>query len=111
MCAFGIVGSLAVLYPNIVSILAHRVPTVFTKTEVEVLDRLKNQIGRKDYIVTWWDYGYPVKYYCNAKTLIDGGKHGGDVNFPISYMLTNSPLRATKLARFEVEYIVADNRD
>lgn len=99
-----IVGSLAILYPNILHVIGYRVPTVFSKAEVEILDKLKNSIEREDYVVSWWDYGYPIRYYSDAKTLIDGGKHSGDVNFPVSYMLTNSEEKASKLARLEVEY-------
>ena len=99
-----IAGSLAILYPNILHVIDYRVPTVFSKAEVEILDKLKSIAGREDYVVAWWDYGYPIRYYSDAKTLIDGGKHSGDVNFPVSYMLTNSEEKASKLARLEVEY-------
>lgn len=40
----------------------------------------------------------------DVKTLIDGGKYGGDANFPVSYVLTSSQEKVAKLARFEVEY-------
>ena len=99
-----IAGSLAILYPNILHVIDYRVPTVFSKAEVEILDKLKSIAGREDYIVAWWDYGYPIRYYSDAKTLIDGAKHSGDVNFPVSYMLTNSEEKASKLARLEIEY-------
>ncbi|MDD2384702.1 MAG: STT3 domain-containing protein [Sulfurospirillaceae bacterium] len=99
-----ILGSLAILYPNILHIIGYRVPTVFTKAEVEILDKLKKITNREDYVVSWWDYGYPIRYYSDTKTLIDGAKHSGDVNFPVSYMLTNTEERASKLARLEVEY-------
>lgn len=99
-----ILGALAILYPNILHVIDYRVPTVFNKNEVELLDKLKAVSDREDYVVAWWDYGYPLRYYVDTKTLIDGGKHGGDVNFPVSYMLTNPSDKAAKLARFEVEY-------
>ncbi|MDD3342467.1 MAG: STT3 domain-containing protein [Sulfurospirillaceae bacterium] len=99
-----IFGSLAILYPNILHIIDYRVPTVFTKSEVDILQRLKRVADREDYVVAWWDYGYPIRYYSDVKTLIDGGKHSGDVNFPVSYMLTNNEEKAAKLARLEVEY-------
>ncbi|WP_263833687.1 STT3 domain-containing protein [Sulfurospirillum oryzae] len=102
--SFVILASLGVLYPNLLHVIEYRVPTVFNKAEVEQLDRLKSGIDREDYIVSWWDYGYPIRYYSDAKTLIDGGKHSGDVNFPVSFMLTNSQESAARLARLEVEY-------
>ncbi|WP_366942848.1 hypothetical protein [Sulfurimonas sp.] len=96
--------ALAILYPNIVHIKDYRVPTVFNVDEVKVLDKLKNIAGREDYVISWWDYGYPIRYYSDVKTLIDGGKHDGDVNFPVSLMLTNSPDVSAKMARLDVEY-------
>jgi len=102
--SFVIVGALAILYPNILHVIDYRVPTVFNKTEVEGLVKLQSIADREDYVVTWWDYGYPIRYYSDVKTLIDGGKHGGDVNFPVSYALTSPQDKAAKLARFEVEY-------
>jgi len=38
-------------------VVDYRVPSVFTKDEVKVLDRLKNIASREDYVVAWWDYG------------------------------------------------------
>ncbi|AOO65971.1 STT3 domain-containing protein [Sulfurospirillum halorespirans] len=102
--SFVILSSLGVLYPNLLHVIDYRVPTVMNKTEVEQLDSLRNIAGRDDYIVAWWDYGYPLRYYADTKTLIDGGKHSGDVNFPVSFMLTNDQESAAKLARLEVEY-------
>jgi len=99
-----ILGALAILYPNILHVIDYRVPTVFNKTEVEILEKLKSISDREDYVVAWWDYGYPLRYYVDTKTLIDGGKHSGEVNFPVSYMLTNPSGKAAKLARLEVEY-------
>jgi len=94
----------AVLYPNILHVISYKVPTVFGKQEVRVLDKLHAIAEREDYVVAWWDYGYPIRYYSDVKTLIDGGKHSGEVNFPVSFMLTNKQQISSKLARLEVEY-------
>lgn len=99
-----ILGALAMLYPNLLHIIDYRVPTVFNATEVQSLEKLKKIASREDYVVTWWDYGYPIRYYSDVKTLIDGGKHEGDVNFPVSFVLTQPQTQAAKLSRFEVEY-------
>jgi dolichyl-diphosphooligosaccharide--protein glycosyltransferase/undecaprenyl-diphosphooligosaccharide--protein glycosyltransferase len=96
--------SILVLVPNINHILTYRVPTVFIKSEVEVLDRLKKIASRDDYVVSWWDYGYPIRYYSDTKTLSDGGKHSGAVNFPTSFALTNSQKEAANILRLDVEY-------
>ena len=94
----------AVLYPNIKHIEGYKVPAVFNADEVRVLDKLKGTADREDYVISWWDYGYPIRYFSDTKTLIDGGKHSGGVNYPVSFMLTSPQAEAAKMARFDVEY-------
>ncbi len=96
--------TLAILYPNYKHIDSYKVPTVFNADVVNTLDELKDIASREDYVVTWWDYGYPIRYYADVKTLTDGGKHSGVVNFPVSYILTNPQDVAAKMARLDVEY-------
>lgn len=99
-----IMFTLAILYPNYKHIDSYKVPTVFNKTEVEVLDKMKSIADREDYMIGWWDYGYPIRYYSDVKTLTDGGKHAGNVNFPVSYMMLSTQESAAKMARLDVEY-------
>jgi undecaprenyl-diphosphooligosaccharide--protein glycosyltransferase len=100
--------SAAMLYPNITHIIGYQVPTVFTAKEVRVLDNLKHTGSDSDYVITWWDYGYPIWYYANKNTLIDGGKHNHD-NFIVSEILsTDSQIEAARLSRIAVEEYVAN---
>ncbi|MDD5157202.1 STT3 domain-containing protein [Sulfurimonas sp.] len=96
--------TVVILSPNIQHIVEYRVPTVFNSDEVKVLEMLKAKASREDYVVAWWDFGYPIRYYADMKTLIDGGKHDGSVNFPVSFMLTNPAELSAKIARLDVEY-------
>jgi dolichyl-diphosphooligosaccharide--protein glycosyltransferase/undecaprenyl-diphosphooligosaccharide--protein glycosyltransferase len=96
--------TLAILSPNYKHILEYRVPTVLNTNEVSVLDSLKSIAQREDYVVSWWDYGYPIRYYADVKTLADGGKHSGSINFPLSFILTSKQDIAAKMARLDVEY-------
>jgi dolichyl-diphosphooligosaccharide--protein glycosyltransferase/undecaprenyl-diphosphooligosaccharide--protein glycosyltransferase len=99
----------SIIYPNIKHIIDYKVPTVFTKDEVKVLERLDAISDTKDYTLTWWDYGYPIWYYSNTNTLIDGGKHHHD-NFIISKILnTSSQIQAANLSRLVVEKYVDSN--
>jgi dolichyl-diphosphooligosaccharide--protein glycosyltransferase/undecaprenyl-diphosphooligosaccharide--protein glycosyltransferase len=100
----GILLTISVLVPNINHVKEYKVPTVFSKDEVVVLDKLKSIATREDYVVGWWDYGYPIRYYADVKTLSDGGKHSGEVNFPTSFALTNPQDVAAKMIRLDVEY-------
>jgi len=86
------------IYPNYKHIHKYIMPTVFNNNEVEVLDKLKHIASRDDYVLTWWDYGYPIRYYADVKTLVDGGKHSGDVNFPVSFALTRDLLSSRNMA-------------
>jgi dolichyl-diphosphooligosaccharide--protein glycosyltransferase/undecaprenyl-diphosphooligosaccharide--protein glycosyltransferase len=101
--AFVILSTIALIVPNINHIIGYKVPTVFSKAEVQDLDRLNKIADAKDYALTWWDYGYPIWYYSDTSTIIDGGKHNND-NFIISkIMQTTSPTLAANLGRLAVE--------
>jgi len=107
--AFVLLATIAILYPNIKHILAYKVPTVLNLSEVKDLERLKEVSSNKDYTLTWWDYGYPVWYYSNTNTLIDGGKHTKD-NFIVSKILqTSSPELAANLSRLAIETYIDTN--
>jgi len=92
------------LYVNIAHAVAYKVPTVFLKPEVEALDKLGHIASREDYAITWWDYGYPIRYYAGLKTVIDGGKHEPNMMYSVSAMLINKQIFAANLARLAVEY-------
>jgi dolichyl-diphosphooligosaccharide--protein glycosyltransferase/undecaprenyl-diphosphooligosaccharide--protein glycosyltransferase len=101
-------ATVALISPNITHIIGYRVPTVLSKPEVADLAKLNEIASSKDYTLTWWDYGYPVWYYSDTSTLIDGGKHDND-NFIVSTMLqTDSPKLAARLARLAVETYAKD---
>ena len=101
--------SLSTLYPNIQHILEYKVPTVLNHVDVQDLVSLNKIASSKDYTIAWWDYGYPLWFYADTSTLIDGAKHHKD-NFIISkIMQTDSPQLAANLARLSVETYVDSN--
>ena len=107
--AFVAVATAAMLYPNVSHIINYKVPTVLNKAEVEDLEKLDSMADDKDYTLSWWDYGYPIWYYSNTNTLIDGGKHHND-NFIVSkIMQTSSPELAANLSRLAIETYVGSN--
>ena len=102
-------GVMAMLYPNIKHVMAYKVPTVLNASEVEDLQKLNIMSQRKDYTISWWDYGFPIWYYSDTSTLIDGGKHQND-NFIVSTIFqTTSPELAANLSRLAVETYVDSN--
>lgn len=99
----------ALIYPNITHIIEYKVPTVLNKQEVEDLAKLKSISSEKDYTIAWWDYGYPIWYYSETNTIIDGGKHQND-NFIVSTVLqTSSAELAANFSRLAVETYVGSN--
>jgi dolichyl-diphosphooligosaccharide--protein glycosyltransferase/undecaprenyl-diphosphooligosaccharide--protein glycosyltransferase len=99
----------AMIYPNITHVIGYKVPTVLNKTEVQDLVKLDEMADGKDYTLAWWDYGYPIWFYSDTNTLIDGGKHNND-NFILSkIMQTDSPELAANLSRLAVETYVDSN--
>lgn len=100
LCIFGVLALIAPLN----NIKNYKISPVFIKDEVENLVNLKSIASREDYVLTWWDYGYPVRYYSDVKTLIDGGKHLGQDNFAVSFALGQNQQTSANMARLEVEY-------
>ena len=97
-----------VIYPNIKHLINYGKYSrpVFSKVEVKDIDKLKKISNPKDYVLTWWDYGYPIWYYGNINTLIDGGKHHND-NYIISkIMQDSSPELMANLSRLAIEKYV-----
>ena len=86
------------------------VETTFRKPEVAVLNELKHKSNPKDYVITWWDYGYPIWYYANVNTLIDGGKHNED-NFLVSkILLSSNPYLVRNLSLLSIKTYVDTNK-
>ena len=107
--AFITLATAALIYPNIAHIIGYKVPTVFNKQEVKDLVALDKIASGKDYTFAWWDYGYPIWYYSDTSTLIDGGKHNND-NYIISkIMFSTSQIQAANLARLAIETYVDSN--
>ena len=104
-----LIGTIALLYPNIEHIIGYRVDTTFTKNEVKDLDDLNKISSRKDYVITWWDYGYPIHFYANLSTLIDGGKHQHDNYIASSILLSDSQEKTANFSRLAIETYVKSN--
>jgi dolichyl-diphosphooligosaccharide--protein glycosyltransferase/undecaprenyl-diphosphooligosaccharide--protein glycosyltransferase len=104
-----VIGVIAILYPNIQHIIAYKTPTVLNSQEVADLKKLDKVSSRKDYTLAWWDYGFPLWYYSNTSTLIDGGKHQNDNYIVSKMMLSQSPELTASLGRLAIETYVDNN--
>ncbi len=92
------------LYPNIIHIINYKKGPVVTTSEAASLDKLKKIANRNDYVISWWDYGYTIRYYSDTKTLGDGGRQSGNTNFPLSFILTENQAAAANMARIATRY-------
>jgi undecaprenyl-diphosphooligosaccharide---protein glycotransferase len=102
----------AAIYPNYTHIRKYMTPTVFTNQEVVALDELRKIASREDYVVTWWDYGYPIRYFSDMKTWVDGGKHSGSANYPAAFVLTaQDSASAAHMMRLYTEYLELGFKD
>lgn len=97
------------LYPNLKHITEYRVPTVFTASEVDALEELKKISSPKDFGLSWWDYGYPIRYYGDVNSFIDGGIHQGGSNYPVSLAFaTDSQRLSSTLSKMYANYLAGD---
>jgi len=106
---FVVLATAGILYPNIKHIEGYLVPTVLNKTEVDGLVKLDKIASNKDYTIAWWDYGYPIWYYSNTNTLIDGGKHTHDNYIVSKIMFSTSPQQVANLSKLAIETYVESN--
>ncbi|WP_329656917.1 STT3 domain-containing protein [Sulfuricurvum sp.] len=98
--------TLAVLYPNYTHAKAYLTPTVLTSDEALALNELGKITSGEDYLIGWWDYGFPIRYYADMKTWADGAQHSGGQNYPVSFVLTGQdPLSVAHMMRLNTEYL------
>lgn len=90
--------------PNFYHIYDYKADTVFPSGIVKQISELGKKASREDYVFTWWDYGYPVRYYADVKNHSDGGKHDGATNFIESFIIcSTSQNAAANMMRESVE--------
>lgn len=80
--------SIGYAYPSYNHIKAMLPAPALTNSEISTLVELGQKGNPEDYVYSWWDYGYAVRFYSNMKTFSDGGKHDGGTNFIESLVLT-----------------------
>ncbi len=66
--------------------------SVFNPEQVRALQKLNEATQPNDFAVSWWDYGWPLWYYADMRTLIDNGRHFAD-NYTVASILLSSSQR------------------
>ncbi|WP_044412921.1 STT3 domain-containing protein [Thiomicrospira microaerophila] len=96
----GVMGWALYLSISLVMAINQSAKPFFTPLQIEALHTLKSQAAKGSYVVTWWDYGWPVWYYTGLNTLIDNGQHHQD-NFIVSKLfLTHNPYLTFHLGHY-----------
>lgn len=73
---------------------------VYNADDAALFQTLSQRGDRKDFIISWWDYGWPLWYGTGKRTLIDNGKHGLD-NFIVSKILfSTNPYLSANMSRY-----------
>jgi len=73
------------------------------RDDVEALVAIDQRATVTDTTLSWWDFGYVIKYFAKTRTVTDGSRRGDDASFAAEILLTRSPARANHLA-----HLVAD---
>ncbi len=74
----------------------------FYSWDKALLKSFSKNLSKKDTIVTWWDYGWPLWYYTGYNnTLTDNGYHGGpDSHLVAQILLSDDPYFTANAARY-----------
>ncbi len=98
------------LYPGVRLAYKNQPRFVAHPTQVQALQRLEKKGSPKDYVVSWWDYGYVMSYYSGMQNIINGAKHNED-NYIVSKAFSStSQALAANLIRESVEAYEAGGR-
>ena len=82
-----------------------RVSPVLLKSSIAPLAELKNKASREDYVLSWWDYGYLIRYYADVKTVADpGSRQLGEYAFLTAFSFNENQTSSANMARLNVEY-------
>ena len=97
--------TLAAIIPSVNFIFEYKVAPIITKDAVAHLANFKQKTNRDDYTLSWWDYGYLIRYYADVKTLSDPGAQSGEDSFPVSFSLIKDQTASANMARLNTEYV------
>ncbi|MRJ03109.1 MAG: hypothetical protein GXO19_07030, partial [Epsilonproteobacteria bacterium] len=89
-------------YIYIVQLYNKMLSPFFKRGELEVITEHLNT-PTKGYILTWWDYGWPLWYYTNKRTLIDNGKHQWDTFIVARALFEKDQRFVANFSRFFIE--------
>jgi len=99
-----LVFAIAAIAINLDFAYSYRPNTLITNDEAVALSDIKKVAKRDDYVFSWWDYGYAIRYFADVETLNDPGRQGYEHNYFVSLALRKDEAFSAKLARVAVAY-------
>ncbi len=85
---------LSVCIAGFMGTLKYQIPQpILSQEEINAFVELDDRLSKEDFIFSWWDYGYALRYFTKAQVFLDGGRHSGAANYPIAkILLSDSPI-------------------
>lgn len=78
----------AIFFVLIVSNLSYTLPKpILDNATLSSFKALDKDLKEGDILFSWWDYGYALSYFTKGTLLLDGGRHSGNINYPLSLIL------------------------
>jgi len=77
---------------------------VFLSDEIKAFKTINVPLKNQDYVVTWWDNGWPLWYFTFLNTMIDNGKNSHDTFVVSSILLSPSFQTASNMTRYFYEH-------
>ncbi|MDG1138330.1 MAG: STT3 domain-containing protein [Opitutales bacterium] len=92
--------------PNVKHAQNYHSHVVYPTETIEVLEALDKASNPEDFVVTWWDYGSGCWYYGDLRSFTSPAHQTYDNYLTSKILRSNSPLRASRLARLKTEAFV-----
>ena len=78
----------SIILPLSLTTITYSIPKpILSAQEIQAFKVLDSKLSTNDFIFSWWDYGYALRYFTKAQVFLDGGRHSGAVNYPIAKIL------------------------
>lgn len=106
----GVLALIGIFYLPVSSILAYNqiLRPSYLSDQAKILDNLAREAKPDDFILSWWDNGWPLWYATGMRTLIDNGKHSIDNFLAAKILLSPNPLLSANLSRYFLEAYAKD---
>lgn len=81
----------------------HVLKPVLMSDEIKAFSKINAPLKNDDYVVSWWDNGWPLWYFTFLNTMIDNGKNSHDTFIVSSILLNPNPQATANMTRYFFE--------